>query len=238
MPVPPWHKPRRDRANAAPRRPLTRDLIVEAAIGVLDAEGLDAVSMRRVAQELGTGPASLYAHVANKDELLAQMLDVIAGEMTLVEPDAGRWQEQLKEVARENRAVWRKHGDIARASLGTIPTGPNLLRIAECELAIMRAGGIPPRIAAMAVDTLSLFVNADVIEGAMMGARAGSSKEAHEHFYQHLAQVRDYFAALPVERYPNIVAMVDDLTHGDDDERFEFGLDILVRGISSYAVGG
>src|SRR5690606_28095546 len=67
LPTPPWRKPRR---GGRTRRPLSRDLIVETAQAVVRAEGLDAVSMRRVAQELGTGPASLYAHVSDKDELL------------------------------------------------------------------------------------------------------------------------------------------------------------------------
>ena len=66
MPTPPGRKPRRP---AQPRQPLTRDAIVGTAIRVLDAEGLEAVTMRRVAQELGTGPASLYAHVSGKQEL-------------------------------------------------------------------------------------------------------------------------------------------------------------------------
>ncbi|MEW2357641.1 TetR/AcrR family transcriptional regulator C-terminal domain-containing protein [Spirillospora sp. NPDC029432] len=237
LPVPPWRKPRKSGRSAAARRPLTRELIVEAALRVLDAEGLDAVTMRRVAQELGTGPASLYAHFANKDELLEEMLDLIAAEITLPEPDAARWQEQVKEVAREIREVWRGHRDIARASLGTIPTGPNQLRIAEGQLAIMRAGGVPPRIAALALDSLGLFIDADVIEGAMMGEKGATNEEAHANVAVYLDQVRQYFTALPAERYPNLVAMVDELMRAGDDERFEFGLDLFVRGIASHARG-
>ncbi|MFC6929926.1 TetR/AcrR family transcriptional regulator [Actinomadura yumaensis] len=121
MPTPPGRKPRK----AAPsRRPLTQDGIVAAAVRVLDAEGLDGVTMRRVAQELDTGPASLYAHVSGKDELNELMLDRVAAEVRLPEPDPERWQEQVKEVAREVRRVWQAHADIARVSSRWSRPGP------------------------------------------------------------------------------------------------------------------
>ena len=72
---------------------------------MLDAEGLDAVSMRRLAEELDTGPASLYWHVGSKDGLLDLVLDAIIGEQHVPDPEPERWQEQLKEVARTMRAM-------------------------------------------------------------------------------------------------------------------------------------
>ncbi len=83
LPTPPGRRPRK---AATPRRPLTQEAIVETAIRVLDAEGLEAVTMRRVAQELGTGPASLYAHVSGKEELRELMLDRVAAEIKLPSP--------------------------------------------------------------------------------------------------------------------------------------------------------
>ncbi|GAA2414939.1 TetR family transcriptional regulator ActII [Actinomadura vinacea] len=237
IPAPPWRKQRAGRRRDASRRPLSRELIVDTAIGVLDAEGMDAITMRRIAQELGTGPASLYAHVANKDELLEDVLDRIAAEVALPEPDPARWQEQLKEVAREIRAMYRRHGDIARASLGKIPTSPNVLRIAECELALMRAGGVPPKIAGLAVDRFAQMIDADCIEGTVLAGKSPEGQDPHEFYAAFVPQVRAYFEALPAERFPNIVAMAGELTGGDDDDRFEFGLDIMVRGIASYAEG-
>jgi AcrR family transcriptional regulator len=228
VPAPPWRKRRK---AAPPRQPLSQDLVVETALRVVRAEGLDAVSMRRVAQELGTGPASLYAHVSNKDELLELMLDRIAAQVRLPEPDPGRWQEQIKEIARELRRVWTAYNDISRYSLGNIPTGANLLAIAERELDIMRIGGVPDQIAAWFVDRLGLFVDADAFEGTMWVSRAKEGTDPATYF----SQIRDYFAGLPPARFPNIVSMVDTLFTGDDDDRFEFGLDLLVRGLASYA---
>ena len=85
-PEPPWWRTRGD-ASRGERRPLTRDAIVEAALAVLDRDGLSGLSMRRLAQELGAGAASLYWHVGNKEELLSLMLDRIVGESRPPAPD-------------------------------------------------------------------------------------------------------------------------------------------------------
>ncbi|MBC6459995.1 TetR/AcrR family transcriptional regulator C-terminal domain-containing protein [Actinomadura sp. HBU206391] len=227
VPVPPWRKPRK---AAPPKQPLSQEAILETALRVLRAEGLDAVTMRRVAQELGTGPASLYAHVSNKDELLELMLDHIAAEISVPEPDPARWQEQIKEVAREARRVWSAYADISRVSLGNIPTGPNQLTIAEGQLAIMRAGGVPDQIAAWFVDRLGLFIDADALEGSMYVSRLKEGWDAERYF----GQIREYYISLPRERFPLIVSMTDTLMTGGDEERFEFGLDLMVRGLASY----
>ncbi|MGK5556971.1 TetR/AcrR family transcriptional regulator [Actinomadura kijaniata] len=231
MPTPPG---RRARRTTPPRQPITVDRIVDAAIRVLDAEGLDAVTMRRVAQELGTGPASLYAHVSDKEELLELMLDRIAAEVPLPDrPDPENWQEQIKEMARASRRVWTAHRDIARASLAAVPTGPNLLRAAEAMLATLRAGGVPPKVAAAVVDTLGLYIDASSIEATLFQAKVGGG-DADAYFQEWIGQVRAYFAALPPERYPTIISMIDELTGGDGEERFEFALDLFMRGVASY----
>jgi len=94
IPEPPWKAAPRQRPA---RAPLSPEAIVDAALRVLDREGSTGLSMRRVADELGTGPASLYWHVANKDALVDLIIDRVAGEVPLPEPDPDRWQEQLRE---------------------------------------------------------------------------------------------------------------------------------------------
>lgn len=232
MPTPPG---RRTRRAAPSRQPLTQELVVETAIAVLDAEGLEAVTMRRVAQELGTGPASLYAHVSDKQELRELMLDRVAAEIRLpAPPDPARWREQLKEIAMEVRRVYTSHRDIAKVSMGLIPTGPHLLAVAEAQLALMIAGGVPPKIAGLAVDTLGMYIDADAVEDTFYTAAVKGDEDPWEHFKKYLDQIRDYYKALPPDRYPNIVSLVDDLTDEGGAERFEFGLDVLLRGVASY----
>ncbi|MFI0453754.1 TetR/AcrR family transcriptional regulator [Actinomadura sp. 6N118] len=237
LPAPPWRKRRRS-TPAKAKQPLSQDLIVDTALRILDAEGLDAVSMRRVAQELDTGPASLYAHVSNKEELLEILLDRVSGEMRLPEPDPERWREQIKEVAYEIHRVLSAHADIARVPLGMIPTGPNALRINERVMTIMLAGGVPPQIAAWAVDRFYLYINSDAYEGSIhVTKQRASGLEPAEYIARFLGQVREYFTSLPADRFPVTVRHAPELMSGDGEDRFEFGLELIIRGLESYVEG-
>jgi AcrR family transcriptional regulator len=230
VPEPPWLRARKPRA--APRAPLTREAIVEAALRVLDREGLEATSMRRVAEELGTGPSSLYWHVRNKDELLQLVFDRVAGELELPPLDPEHWQEQLKTVAREMRRVLAGHRDIARVSLGSIPVGPNVLRVSEWMLALLRGAGLPDRTVVFVGDLFGLYVGAFAFEESLGLASPTGEELAPE---QIIAMLRDYWASLPPARFPNTVALADELVQGGPDERFEFGLDVIVRGLAAQA---
>jgi len=214
----------------APRAPLSREAIADAALRLLDRDGLDGLRMRRLAKELGTGAASLYWHVQSKDELLELLVDRVMAEIELPPPDPSRWQEQVKQFARESRQLMRRHRDIARITLGRIPMGPNLLRFVEWSLELARAAGIPDRAAAYAGDLLALYVGAYAFEESLeLSSPLGEGPAPG----QVPAMLRDYFASLPDARFPNVVALADLLVAGDADERFEFGLDVLVRGLAA-----
>ncbi len=230
VPDPPWR--RTPARRAAPRPPLTRDAIVDAALRVLDTEGLDALSMRRVAEEIGTGAASLYWHVGNKEELLQLVWDRVIGEVDLPAPDPARWQEQIKELARGWRQILKRHRDVARIALGRIPVGPNALRQIEWLLGLLRAAGLPDRTAAFAGDLLALYVDAHGFKESI-GLHSPTGEDIPPE--QMLAMMRDYMTSLPPARFPNIVALAGELMAGDADERFEFGLDLLIRGLAAQA---
>lgn len=228
VPTPPWR--RAGRKAPTTRQPLSQDAILDAAMRVLAAEGLDAVSMRRVAQELNTGPASLYAHVADKDELLELMLDRAMAGIQVPAADPARWQDQLKDLLRAGRDAMVAHRDIARVAQAVIPTRPNGLRMAEGMLAILRAGGLPDQVSAWAIDCLALYVTADAVESALHAGR-------HTSQGGFVDELRAFYASLPPDRFPNLIAMVGPLTAGEGDQRFEFGLDIFVRGLAAHAGG-
>jgi AcrR family transcriptional regulator len=226
-PDPPWHTPPR---RTSARRPLSREAIVEAAIRVLDEDGFDGLSMRRVAAELGTGAGALYWHVANKEELLLLAFDRIIDDIVLPEPDPARWREQLREVALDMLRVMRAHRDIARFTLGRIPVGPNLVRFAEWLLALLRGAGLPDRTAAYAGDLLGLYVGGFAYEESL-GLRSPDGRERPPE--EIVAMIGDYFASLPPERFPNMTALAGELTGGTPDDRFAFGLDVIVEGLAA-----
>jgi AcrR family transcriptional regulator len=211
-------------------RALTRDAIAAATLKIVDAEGLDAVTMRRVAQELGTGAASLYAHVAGKDELLELVVERVIGEVPIPdEPDPAHWQEELKDGMRMIRAAIGGHRDLARAIFARIPFGENALGGAEWMIRTLRAGGLPDQVIAYACDLLPLYVTAIAYEESLY---AGENVTP-EVMFEFNESMRRYYASVPADRFPNIVALATELTTGTGDERFEFGLEVLVRGLAA-----
>jgi AcrR family transcriptional regulator len=232
VPAPPWRK---SRTPAPPKRQLSQELIVETGLRIMDAEGLDALSMRRVAQELDTGPASLYAHVANKDELLELVYDRVLGEVRLPERDAARWKEQLRAYAMEVHNVFAAHADVARVALANIPTGENSVRIGEFVFGLLIEAGMAPRQASLAMDRLSLYVVGDAYEGTVHYARmrAAGLSDPREYFEHFAGQIAAYYRELPVERFPTVSKFVDELIADDGEDRFRYGLELLLDGIEA-----
>jgi AcrR family transcriptional regulator len=228
IPEPPWKAAPRQRPT---RAPLTREGIVNAALRVLKREGGDGLSMRRVAEELGTGPASLYWHVANKDELINLLIDRVASEIQLPPPDPAQWQQQLKEWVLQARQVFKRYPGVAALTLGRIPVGPNLVRWTEWLLALLRGAGVPDRIAAYAGDLGGLYLGATAYEEEMPLPSPTGQDLSPE---QLVAMFRSYYESLPADQFPNVHATLDELFSGGPDERFELGLDVLIRGLASY----
>jgi AcrR family transcriptional regulator len=231
--MPNLQRPPGTRTGAARRRALSLDAMVEVALSIVDTEGIDAVSMRRVAAHFQTGPASLYAYVANRDELLQHVLLRVIDEMTIVEKDT--WQETLRAWVLAGREVMIRHADVARLTFGTVPVTDRVVESIEVLLRQMIQGGVPPQVATWALDITSLFLGADVYEGWLMQQRFtdGSGRDAEEVGQEYFQQVAAGFAALPPERFPYLVDNLDLMMSGGGDDRFTFGLDLLIAGISA-----
>jgi AcrR family transcriptional regulator len=229
VPEVPWIRRRR---KPRERAPLSREVIVEAALRVLDREGAAGFSMRRLADQLGSGPGAIYWHVANKEELVQLVFDRVIGELPLPEPDRERWQEQLKQSARETREMMKRHPGLAQLSFGRIPLGPNAIRYLEWQLSVLRTGGLSDEVAALAGDLAALYVGAFAYEESLGLSTPAGAELGVEGFVE---AMRQYLASLPADRFPNVTALAGQLTAGGPDERFEFGLDVLVAGLAALS---
>jgi AcrR family transcriptional regulator len=238
IPPPPWQR-LPDRQARRRKEPISRDAIVAAAVQLLDREGLAALSMRHLAEELDTGAASLYWHVGSKDGLLDLVLDEIIGEGQVPDPDPLRWRDQLKDVAREQRRISLRHPYLVRISIGRIPMGPNALQFSERVLAILRAGGLPPRLAVQGYLLLIATVNGFTVDETGMedgAAPAGGAAPGDQAARQHAADMaRDYIASLPAGLFPTMTGLADEFALADPEERFEILLDIFVDGLARRA---
>lgn len=221
----PQHAAVRSRARA-PEARLSLDLVVETALRVLDAEGLGAVTTRRVARELGTGQASLYAYVRNKDELLAKVLEKVLADIPL--PTArGTWQQRLMRYGRQTRKGLLAHPGIAAVALASAPAGTAALVRGEWMLGLLRSAGLPDAVVAMAVDNIWLFVLASASEEDLR-ARPGS--EGQDSWWSRPVAGSEQAAD---GAFPHTVALRPLLTSGSTQERFEFGLRLMVQGLEA-----
>jgi AcrR family transcriptional regulator len=223
---------RRDR----PAKPaLSREAIVAAGLAIVRDEGLDALTMRRLAHALDTGPASLYVYVANREELWELLFDAAVAAVETEPTDPARWREQLQALAaRIVRVLAEEYPGIARLAMVHIPSGENAMRVTESMLSLLRAGGVSDQSAAYAADLLTTYVNAVAYEQSLYA----TLHEDPEHEAREVARVAERFAALSPERYPTLAALRELMTRGDGAERFALGLDVLINGLLATPAEG
>jgi TetR/AcrR family tetracycline transcriptional repressor len=226
--------PRRDAwAKRRPHhKPLTRDDVVRAALQTLDEVGLDGLTMRRLATQLGVQSPSLYWHVRDKDELLSLIADTICAE--IVPPsEALPWAAQLDAMGWEYRRVLLAHRDAALILANTPPSGPNRLRLAERMLATVVRAGFPPRIAGRAALLLLDFAtNAVIEEGRSQAMSAAIGSEPGE-------EAGGWSTDLPADEYPTLLALAADLAAVDDPAaRYRFGITVLLGGLQKVLATG
>jgi len=224
------------RRRQPPRRrtALTVDAIVAAAIEVLDDGGVAGLTMRRVAERLQTGAGSLYAHVSGREELLELVFDELVGRVALPEPDSERWREQIMRLCTDLRDVLTSHRDAALAGLGTIPTSPKVMAASEALCAVLRAGGLTDRTVVLGFDLLMLYVAAFSFEAGLRENLGADEAEIERYF----AEAHAFYAALPASRFPVLASLAEEMTDHDGDERFAFGIGVLVAGLEATSARG
>jgi AcrR family transcriptional regulator len=226
----------RRRSPSAER--LSVDRIVEVAIEQMREHGYDAVTMRSIARELDTGPASLYAHVANRAELDQLVVGWVCGQWEVPDPDPDRWDDQLRATLIQLLELYRANPGVARCTLGMIPLQPRLLMVTERLIALLKAGQVADQHCAWFVDVASLYVASVAVEEDIWRerhrAQGGATHDHTDHIDEAVvAEVRQVFESLPAENFPLLSAMAGSMTAGSGDDRFAFGVDLLVGGLKA-----
>ncbi|MFC4942626.1 TetR/AcrR family transcriptional regulator [Pseudonocardia sp. GCM10023141] len=214
---------RRDRPA---KPPLTRAGIVAVAVRVMHEEGLERATMRRIAQELDTGPASLYVYVQNVAELHGAVLDDQLATIDL-QPDmapAGA-PDRLVDLLTAFTMVLLAHPSLARSLLTLRPSGPNYLRLIDALLGLLLAGGTPVREAAWGVDILLQHATAVAAEQGTRAQSATAGAETDE-----LARA---LGEVPADELPHIARTADELLSGTGAERLRWSFRALISGIAS-----
>ncbi|MFD7901510.1 TetR/AcrR family transcriptional regulator [Kitasatospora sp. NPDC059722] len=209
---------------------LTREALAQAALKVLERDGLAGLSMRKVAAEVGVKAASLYWHVRNKEELIDLLNDAI---MAKAEPPPreGGWREQLHGYCRIHRRLLLDNRDAAKVVAGRLGLGPHMLAILEEQLDRLREAGFSNADAAMVTYLLGTFVQGFVLqEQAPVSAAEATGSSSRRDAVDAAA---DRFRSLPAAEFPTLVELAGDLTEPDMDARFEFCVARVLDGLAT-----
>ena len=209
---------------AQTREKLTRERILETALRVIDAEGLEAVTMRRVGRELGVEAMSLYNHVADKEDILNGMCEVVMSEFHFPDEDPD-WEVVARRGANAWRQLLKAHPNVIQlfAERQKPMVSVDALRPMEFALATLRRTGLSERDAAQAFQVMGGYIMGFVLleVGRMFGTEERSMTR------EQVAQM------LPAHELPNMVDLMPYLDECDPDEQFAFGLDLLIEGLKA-----
>jgi AcrR family transcriptional regulator len=212
--------------NAQPRVPLSKQRVLRAAVALADQGGADALSMRKLAQQLGVVPMALYKHVSNKDELLDGMVDVVVGEID-PPPSGIDWKTAIRQRVLSARSALLRHPWASRVIESRTGPTPAVLAYMDSIIGIFRAGGF----------------SIDLTHHAMhaMGSRLlGFTQELFDDTANVDPEMQADMLRELADRYPSITELVTAITHDeasvvgqgcDDQFEFEFALDLMLDGL-------
>lgn len=219
-----WLRPSARTGGDTP--PLSRDRIVQEAVALLDAEGADRLTMRRLAERLGTGSTTLYWHVKTKDDVLDLALDVIFAEVGIPDEDGRGWRAGVTALINGWRAVLLRHPWSA-ALLGRPMLGPNVLARSEYLYAtLLDAGLTEPHLTAAAYGLSNYVIGSALMQATWM---TNADQEVRRAAREHMHANR--------ERYPALAAHGPLVEESDSDTGFALGLAWLLDGIQAGITG-
>lgn len=206
-----------------PSKPaLSRAAIVDAAIRVGERDGVNKVTMRRLAEELDTGPASLYVYVRNTTELNALLIDRLLEGLDLAWDGIEPWRDRVHRGLSDYSALLSRRTELANAALLVWPDGHNYLDLVELLVGLLLAGGVTDVTAARAVDLLLQHATASAVEWTARATDDG----------QDIADLTAILASAEPGRHPNLSALGAEIfTAGSHDERNRWAIDTLLDGV-------
>jgi AcrR family transcriptional regulator len=217
--------------RARPRASLTRESIVDAAVAILDEDGLDGLTMRAVADRLGSGAMSLYRHVESREALLDLVVLRLTGEATSL-VRTGDWRVDLAALAQEMRAVLVRRPNLTVLLTSRAASPSAGLANLDFVLGILRDAGLSPADAALANHALGNYV-----AGAALWQAVGLGGAGGEERRRRAAAAAAAIATVPPELAPNVAWAADTLFAGSLEDRFAFGLEVLLDGLAARIAG-
>jgi AcrR family transcriptional regulator len=211
---------------------LTRERVVAQALTIIAHDGVQALTMRRLAADLGVVPGALYRHLRNKQQLHDLLLDNVLAEVDLHLDPHLAWTDQLSLLAHRLRQVLEAHPGVAAILKTRDPLGPHSLTLAEAFLQPLHAAGFPDHQAGLA-----FFLLIDYTIGFAVAATPTSVNEQRLRDPATRAQLHQFLGSLPPDRFPTLVALGHHVWIDNRDQRFTAGLQVLIDGLTHARAG-
>jgi AcrR family transcriptional regulator len=212
------------------RTALTREVVADRALVVADAEGIEAVTIRRLATELGVTPMALYWHFRTKEDLLAGLADRVLDAVD-VPPRSGDWVADIRAAMTALVTAMRPHPQIAPLVTTQIMRNPTGLDIAELTLEALEHAGFAPEAASpLAMQALRSVVSMVTSDQVDDSGTTADERDAH------LRAKRAMLSSLAPEKYPALIRHADAMTYCPDvDEFYDLGIDLYLQGVEGLA---
>lgn len=215
----------RRRATRQDRPHLSRDQVVRAALAIVDRDGLDGFSMRKLGAELGVDPMAAYYYFPNKAAVLDGIVDAVLAETPSAPADDAPWDVRLREMMRTARHALRAHPHALPVLSTRQPSSIASLQRAEAAVAILHAAGFAPEEAFQVLNCMAGYVVGVTL--AEVGLQPGGVSDPTD------AEVMAHIAQLPASEFPLLTALFRNASLFDADARFEDGLDLFIAGLKA-----
>jgi len=206
-----------------PAPPLTRDRIVAAAVEMIEQEGVEALSMRRIAARLGVAAMSLYNHVESKEVLLDEVAAHVMAELEYRDDPSADWRDRGRDLVRAFREVARRHPRCVSLVITRKSMAPATLRPVEHALAIAADAGFDGPASVRIMRVLIAYALGTIVR---------------ENGFGEMTRILTAPPGSVADEFPRVAALLDPLTDDDYDADFEFGLDLLISAIDALQAGG
>ncbi len=219
-------------SSAADRARLSKDAVVDRALALADAQGLDGLTIRRLAQELGVTPMALYWHFRSKDELLGALGERVWSEIDIALDPAAPWHQQIRFLMESLVRMLRTHPAASQLLLSSEKRhGEASQRVTETALEVLRRGGFDAQTASEVArgalwTGMALVMSEPGYDPSLSDAERGEEQR----------QNRIRLAMLPPEKFPRLIESADYMTSCDDpDYHYDFGIELFITGVTAIA---
>ncbi len=210
-----------------PRGSLSREVILEAALAISDTEGIEAITIRKIATELGASPMGVYRHFENKVEILSGLVERVIGiyDVTGHDVDPSDWESWSRETCARMRSGMVSHPGIIPLLGSSAEAGESVVDVLEAFLGVLRQAGFEEDAVSLFFSLISYTIGSSAIESSVVNFMVTlQDREVGEV----LTEMQERYANVPLDRYPNVIASASRLIDFSKPEEFLFGLDAIL----------